>query len=224
MRGRSRLPRCTKSTGFTLIEVMVAISLLSVVMLALGSALRTIGQTEERVTARLAQADDLRLWSQFLRKTLGRVALLRSNEVVPAGGNQMLFIGARQSIHWVGVMPGNYGSGGRHFFRLMLEENERGQTDLVLRFTPWQGTSRFPDMSGAQGRTVLTRVTEFSLAYEDSQAGFGAWKPIWSEPLRLPSRVQLSVRTGSSAWPMLVVPLRSLPGTNRAGGFTVGGS
>ena len=44
--------------GFTLVEVLVAMVLLSLLMLALTGALRAMGQTEERVEQRVAAADD----------------------------------------------------------------------------------------------------------------------------------------------------------------------
>ena len=60
--------------GFTLVEVLVVMSLLSLVMLAMGSALRTTAQTEERVDQRLQRADEMRLAADFLRSILGRVS------------------------------------------------------------------------------------------------------------------------------------------------------
>ena len=61
--------------GFTLLELLVVMGLLSAVMLALGAALRTIAQSEDRVDHRLGQADELRVASAFMRTTLGRVSM-----------------------------------------------------------------------------------------------------------------------------------------------------
>ena len=46
---RNRNMAGSRKSGFTLVEVLVVMSLLSLVMLAMGSALRTTAQTEERV-------------------------------------------------------------------------------------------------------------------------------------------------------------------------------
>ena len=54
------------AAGFTLLEVLVVMSLLSLVMLGMGSALRTNAQTGERVDHRLLQANELRTATTFL--------------------------------------------------------------------------------------------------------------------------------------------------------------
>ena len=46
------------AAGFTLLEVLVVMSLLSLVMLGMGSALRTTAQTGERVDHRLLRDTD----------------------------------------------------------------------------------------------------------------------------------------------------------------------
>lgn len=80
-----RLPEGSKAPcqhGFTLVELLVVITLLSLVMLALGSALRTTAQTEERVDRRMLRTDELRVANGFLRSVLGRVSLQKRAAVV----------------------------------------------------------------------------------------------------------------------------------------------
>ena len=81
---RHRLAETSRSTGFTLMEVLVVMSLLSLVMLALGSSLRTIAQTEERIDQRLSRADEMRIAVSFLRSTLGRVSARKVTPPPPA--------------------------------------------------------------------------------------------------------------------------------------------
>ena len=64
----------TGSRGFTLIELLVTMALLSLLMLGMASALRTMAQTEERIDARLARADEFRIATGFLRSIVGRVS------------------------------------------------------------------------------------------------------------------------------------------------------
>ena len=52
--------------GFTLIEVLIALTLLSLLMLALTGAMRAMGQTSERVEQRIEAEDDYRIAQAFL--------------------------------------------------------------------------------------------------------------------------------------------------------------
>ena len=68
----------TQQQGFTLVELLVVMTLLSLVMLAMGSALRTTAQTEERIDQRLQRADEMRVANGFLREILGRLSARKS--------------------------------------------------------------------------------------------------------------------------------------------------
>ena len=61
--------------GFTLVEVMVALVVLSLLMLGTLSALRTFGDTQTRIKATAQQTDQVRQVSQFLRNTLRQAVL-----------------------------------------------------------------------------------------------------------------------------------------------------
>ena len=220
--------------GFTLLELMVVMSLMSLVMLAMNSALRTMAQTESRVDARVTRTDELRSSIDFLRGCLGRAALRKGPTGVEFGVSPNLFQGQSSGMAWVGIMPARFGAGGRYFFRLAAEPAGRGSA-LVLRFAPWSPTAGFPDWGQTQARVLTENLSAFSMSYEDVRNAPGRWWPDWSlvpdlpPPERLdqlPARVRIQVRTADEAWPELIIPLRVLPATARGSGgdFTIGGS
>ena len=149
--------------GFTLLEVLVVMALLSIIMLAMMSALRSVGQGSDRVQERLQRLDDQRVSVAFLRSVLGRVS---GRQVVRPVGTGPLFEGAADHVAWVGVMPARHGFGGRFFFRLGMEPASQGQA-LVLRFVPWADQSEFPDWSSAAFQTIFANVQSVVLRYED---------------------------------------------------------
>lgn len=210
-----------RAAGFTLVEVLVATALFSALVLALGTAMRSLAQTEQRVDARLQAADELRVAVQFLQATLGRVSIRRQAAPVEAGGSVHLFTGGTDAVAWVGIMPARHGAGGKHFFRLGLEP-VAGQQALVLRFVPWNGVARFPDWARADSRVLVPRVTRFQLEYgEDGERTL--WQPVWAQPLRLPERIRLGVEVPGGEWPALTIALRQLPmGDGGRGGFVLG--
>lgn len=212
------------ASGFTLVEILVVMTLMSVVMLALGSAMRTIAQTEERVDQRLHRADEMRVAVSFLSSTLGRISARKSQVPTQAGSSLFLFSGLPGEMTWVGVMPARYGAGGRYFFRLGLERAGQGSS-LVIRFSPWTGTGAFPDWTQAQSRVMVPGVTSLGFEYSGDAPSPAGWVQEWVEPQRLPGRVRISMRTATVEWPQLTIPLRQLPASDDGmGGFSVGPS
>lgn len=206
--------------GFTLVEVLVVMSLLSVVMLALGSALRTVAQTEVRIDERLGRADELRTTAAFVRSALGRISGRKVMRPPPAQAGVM-FDAVRDSVAWIGVMPARYGAGGRYFFRLAVESNQQ-EAALVIRFIPWVDSPAFPDWSGAQARVLVKGITGISMRYKDSQQDL-SWASAWTATDRLPDWYQLEIRTAAGPWPPLILPMRLLPTSDRAAGGAVFG-
>ena len=208
--------------GFTLVEILVVMTLMSVVMLALGASMRTIAQTETRVDERLARADEMRVASSFLSAILERVSVRKSDVTTKAGASLYLFVGAPDAVMWIGVMPARYGAGGRYFFRLALESTGGGRA-LVLRFVPWTGTAVFPDWNAAASRTLVSHASSLQLEYGDDTDVNAGWVSQWSVADRLPGRIRISVSTVTGAWPYLVIPMRALSASdNGRGGFSLG--
>jgi general secretion pathway protein J len=211
-----------RMSGFTLVEILVAMTLMSLVMLALGAAMRTIAQTEERVDQRLEGADEMRVATSFLSTTLGRISPRKTAASTQVGSSLYLFEGSPQAVTWVGVMPARYGAGGRHFFRLGLEP-AGSHSALVIRFAPWDASAVFPEWASAESRVLVSDATELSLSYSDEEGADVSWVPQWTHPQRLPGRIRIALRTPAGDWPDVTIPMRQLPaGDTGRGGFSLG--
>lgn len=214
--------RSRQSAGFTLVEILVVMTLMSVIMLALGGAMRTIAQTEERVDQRLRRADEMRVAISFLSSILGRISPRKVQAPTQVGSRLALFSTAPDAVMWVGVMPARYGAGGRYFFRLALER-QRDTAALVIRFMPWTGGAVFPDWAGADSRVLVREATGLLLEYAQEGGAAQSWRPAWTDPQTLPGRIRISLRTVAVQWPQIVIALRQLPaGDNGRGGFSLG--
>ena len=211
--GRIRHLRRMGAGGFTLVELLVVMTLLSLVVLALGSALRTMAQTQERLDASLTRTDDLRVTDMFLRRILGRIGAHKKPGLVTQGQNPFFFNGEAGAISWIGVMPAGYGSSGRHFLQLNVEE-EGGEGALVLRYAPWQDDANPPDWSSAQRHVIAKPVFAIQLEYQDAAVEPPQWMPVWSSSDALPESVRVTLSGPRGAWPALVVPMWQLRGTS----------
>ncbi|OGB45063.1 MAG: hypothetical protein A3F76_06350 [Burkholderiales bacterium RIFCSPLOWO2_12_FULL_65_40] len=214
------------AAGFTLLEVLVVMSLLSLVMLGMGSALRTTAQTGERVDQRLMQADELRTAASFIYSTLGRISVKKINAPVSAGESPYFFVGQPDAVAWIGIMPARYGAGGRYYFKLSLGELD-GKRGLVIHYLPWSDASPLPDWTQAEGRVLVLGATAFSLQYLDTNMDAPQWVSAWTSPEGPPDRVMLALHGVEGPWPSLVVPLRPTPASATgagSGGAVFGGS
>lgn len=210
-----------KASGFTLVELLIVLVLLSLLALAMGSALRTASQTEARVDARLQRMDDLRIVSGFLRSVLGRVSAQKTTLPVVLGSSPFFFTGASDFMTWVGVMPARYGAGGRYHFRLGVTE----ERVLLLQYVLWEGGGVQPDWTVAQSVGLLSGVTGLALQYQDAAGEPPASTSQWTIIDRLPDRVMISIQTVYGVWPDIVVPLRVLPASDpRSSGPVFGGT
>ncbi len=213
-----------RAQGFTLLEVLVVLALTSVIMLALTSAMRSTAQTEDRIDQRLQRGDELRVVTNFLRSTLGRISAEKKPGMLAVNEPQYFFAGAATDLAWLGVMPARHGAGGRHFFKLSLGRSGQ-EPALMVRFAPWAEASSPPNWSMAEAYPLVQGVVDMQLAYADMVLAPGQWVPTWTLPDKLPTHIRLNLQTQAGEWPPIVVPLRVMPGSDpSASGATFGGS
>jgi general secretion pathway protein J len=196
-----------RARGFTLLELLVVLALLSLVMLGMGSALRSMAQVEQRMDVRLARFDEMRVATDFLRTVLSRVSA-RKGAPSDAGPGAHYFSGSAHEVWWLGVMPARHGVGGMHHFRLGLEP-----AGLVLRYQAWRGETK-PDWGRAESLLLVAGATQLAMRFEDARDEPSRWVDEWAAFDAMPERVALSVATPSGPWPVVVVHMRRLPGTD----------
>lgn len=210
---RQRLQR-----GFTLLELLVVMSLLSIIMIGLVSALRTMAQTENKLDQRLQRLDEIRVARTFLQHTLSRVSALPIDEPGATGKRIVPFAATPDSLSWIGIMPARHGVGGRHFFRLALEDTGAGR-ELILRFAPWGPDIVSPDWRAAESRILVPGVTQLNIQAQGlSPQGRNpaepwpkGWQNGWPIDDTLPEQVRLGVVDAQGDWPRWDIALRALP-------------
>lgn len=206
------MSRTSRPAGFTLVEVMIAVSLTALILAGLGSALFAFGKASTRIDEGLARIEAMRIVPAFLRSALGSVA---DAPVFESGlVHAESFSGTRAELRWTGVLPGRHGVGGLHHLRLYAERRAEGAV-LVLQYLPFTGPGRMPEWEALRPQVLIPDLESFALAYK--QPSPGAWNhdPVWlddwSVPGRLPDAVRVSITAAGTAWPPLIVPLYPVP-------------
>lgn len=217
--GTALTTRNALARGMTLVEVIVAMAVLSLIVLVLGASLRGMAQSAQRIDQRVDAIDEMRVTVAFLREVFGRLADARGS----ATDQGLIFSACNPAeVTWVAAMPARFGAAGRHHFKLALEEAADSTPALVLRFAPWQGATERPDWSGSGARVLVRDVRRFEMSY-GGQGMQSAWRAQWEEERQPPPRLRLVVETANQSWPPVILPIRVQMARPGSGRFVIGG-
>lgn len=190
-----------RAAGFTLVEVVVALSVLSLIMLATITALRTFANTQQSLDRMMGRVDEVRTVSSFLRDTVDSAALgTDGGEGLTLGG------GARSAAYFEGtdsllLFKANilFGEdfGGQYVLRFAAEDG-----DLVMRWHTSQGDSRGIDWAQAPSRVLVHQVDLFEVAYRPAPEA--DWVAEWRNG-GTPVALRLRLRAAERYWPELIM-------------------
>lgn len=211
-----RAPAPRPAPGFTLIEILLAISLLSLILLLLFSALFSANRSWAATERRIAQNDELRLVAEFIQRQLAA-----QSPLFWAGQDDtdLLFSGARDELHFTAGLPAHRGGGGAQALTLKVSR-AGGEPQLALYFQPVSAEQRpFANQHGAERVVLLANTARIELAYygREEIEGQSSWRAEWRHAELLPELIGLTVYPATGrAWPQMIIPLHARPAKGRA--------
>jgi general secretion pathway protein J len=197
----------SRQRGFTLLEVMIALTILSMIMVATIAALRGFGNTKATVTQVTNRLDEVRIVSDFLRNSLGSAMPLRQGgTTTPTFGQAQLsgtyFQGNSAELVWVAPLVAGADLGGAFLMQLAYEEKT-----LQLRWHRYRPVLEEFNWAEIEPRALLAEVEEFNIGYLPNYGG--EWLEEWPESVTNPVAVRLQIKSRNRYWPELVVRLDS---------------
>jgi general secretion pathway protein J len=196
--------------GFTLLETVVALTLLATLMGLLFTGLRTGLRSWEAGLGRAGRADELMLATGFVRREVGAAFPWRLKDPMAV---RLAFSGERERVRFVSLRPAELGGGGLAFVSIAWEPPAAGEKAgrIVMRRAVATGdaTSLEP-LDQAEKFTLIEGVTGAKFRYfgTDNDLNLPAWADKWDATQRLPSHVSLEVELGERRLPAVVVALR----------------
>ncbi len=197
-----------RQQGFTLLEILIGISLLGVMMVMLFSSIRMGARVWDAGETRVSEFDQILIIQNFLRDQLVRARPVFDD--FSDEENEFAFNGTANSLRFVSMLPASAGRGGLHLYELLIEENN-GEKNLILKLKPFypifdEEESKIEDIR------LLNRVDTIELSYFGVDPEFstnddeGEWHDEWKEQDQMPQLVKLIiVAEGGKRWPPLVV-------------------
>lgn len=218
---RSKGMNTRRASGFTLVELLLAITLMSILLALTYTGLRAATRSAERGEKILAVGGEIRAAHQFVRRQLNQMLPLPF--AVDNSGDQVriVFEGDARHIQYVAPMPGYLGAGGPQVQLLELTRDNKGG---VLQFSNalLQGfdQARLFD----RDPVILLKDVEsgsFEFLGRGRDGVLTGWVSNWDQQDTLPVAVRLNLvfsAESSLRWPDLVASTRIDASAVRGGG------
>ena len=200
--------RFQRMRGFTLIEVMLAISLVALIMAMAYGGFRTAVRASNSGEAIIEENNRLRVVQQFARRQLMQAQSLVIEE--DFDGERIRFIGERDRVRFVAPMPGYLSYGGSYVQQFSIERGAEGY-ELVYYYAMLNGYEP-GDIEHHDGIVLLDNLArgEFHFLGMEHETQEVFWGDYWEMVDQLPLAVAIEIdlqRDRGQVWPDLVAPV-----------------
>lgn len=196
--------------GFTLVEVLAALALASLVLVSLNLAMTAIRQAGERARQSLGGQAALAAATAIFQRDVAAIIPIRRAASGAAAG-YLFEASPRQMVYPLAEQRGA-GAGGLYLVRLSVRQEEGRSLLLRERRALEPGAADATGAAGSwtDGVVLLEGPYEIAFAYRAPGAGTRGWREGWPSPGPLPEQVRLTIAdtaTGRLRLPVLVQPL-----------------
>ncbi len=201
--------------GFTLLEVLLATSLLAAALVLAFGILRAAGATVQRGETIAARNERMRAVSGFLRQ---RIAGTQGATFGfdPGSGRSLRFQGDATAMRFVADLPDYLGRGGPYLHEFKLGQAE-GKRALLVDFRMIQGDEILPSARPPEPLADDLDGVEFAYRALDLSGETGPWLSQWTAVDALPQQVRVRIRDAQGPWPELIVALKLAVPVPKAG-------
>jgi general secretion pathway protein J len=193
--------------GFTLIEVLIAMSLLSIMMGLLFFSMRTAFESWNIGEAKVEQINKKAVFYQFFKQHLTNSKPLFEYKLENENSTEikkMVFQGTSEQIRFVSALPAASIRKGEQIFNIGF--NPQQTNSIIVSLTPY----RQPQQTGEQTQ-LLDHVKQIQFSYfgKFNENFEREWQTDWLESEELPRLVRIKVvLDDESIWPDMVFPLK----------------
>lgn len=199
-----------EARGFTLLELLIAMTLLGLLAGLLFGGLSFGIRVWEKGDAELEKMAELQIAQGLIRRLISRSLL--SDLAEGENENAASFEGTPDALHFVGPAPAQSLPGG--LYRMSIRaDDQSGESRLVMSWWLFDPDEREPGAGEDENVVVLVEnISDISFAFfgtaDGDDDGDSRWQDRWEDSLGLPRLVRVNVTFPEGdrrIWPELIV-------------------
>lgn len=198
------------AAGFTLIEVLIVMTLLSVMVVLLFASMKICADSWEKGESKIADVNEVAVVYSFFQRHLSAARPLWDDFSQPEE-RVFSFQGNSDTLQFVADFPASAGRAGLQLFSLQLQRDDQQQY-IEVTITPFFPAAE-SDTLHSEKVTLIKHVSEFTMTYFGSEDGTseGSWQPLWQDRESLPQLVRITIGLESGIfWPDMVIALKNV--------------
>lgn len=198
------------SSGFTLLEVMLATMLLALLLAGTYGAIRTAVHSMHSGESAIDRTNRLRVAEEFMRRQISRIMPLAFGRDTGTNTNYV-FEGSANTMRFVAAMPGYLSKGGPYVQTLSFAGDSRSGKQLLFTDAMLNGFD-LDDKDTTEPSILLDQIQDGRFEYRtlDDQGQLTDWSDKWEDASVTPVMVRIEVTMLPEAridFPTMEIPL-----------------
>jgi len=182
-----------RPAGFTLVEVVVAMSLLATIMVLLYSGLSFALRSWDAGDANGRKVADRRLGENFVRREMMELFPMRWKNATML---RFAFEGEKDHVKFVSSRPAGLGEGGLSLVGIEVMEAGRVRNLVMRRALPDHDAVDFGPLDKAEPSLLVANVESVAFSYFGAENDFAEpkWVEKWDFPAAIPTLMRYKVK------------------------------
>lgn len=186
-----------RAAGFTLIEMVVAMTILGTMLMLLYSGLSFALRSWDASDVNGRRTMDRRIGENFLRREIAELFPMRWKDPVTL---KVAFEGDAKHMRFVSARPAGLAMGGLSLVSVDVADdakNRRARNLVMRRAMPDDEAKDFGPLEKAEPSVLIEDVDSVEFAYFGSENDFAEpkWMDDWKYTTRVPQMIRLRVKT-----------------------------
>ena len=187
------------SRGLTLVEILVAMTLFSLVLTMIYGSMYSAGKSWQQSEARIEQNTDTRLELSFIKKQLAQAIPLIFLDGI---NNQVIFRGERDAIHFISILPSHRGGSGLNLLTINTT-NYKDNKALTLTYRPLTSDLDMNNLEISEDDKsiiLIENIEKIECSYYGSEQDLfdPLWFDEWVDEQRLPILAKIHLETSDA--------------------------